>query len=116
MIELRRASAATDFGQDAVPVTFRFGVNVLLTLRNETDGTIRRQLEFPMGQILQFRLPVQPLTMPEPLDIDLLTAVDVALRDLAEVTQYITLPSAREQAEACRLMLQDAYDAATATG
>ncbi|KFC70965.1 hypothetical protein FG93_02722 [Bosea sp. LC85] len=69
-----------------------------------------------MGQILQFRLPVQPLTIPEPLDIDLLTAVDVALRDLAEVTQYITLPSAREQAEACRLMLQDAYDAATTTG
>lgn len=69
-----------------------------------------------MGQVLQFRMPLQPIAIPEPLDIDLLTAVDVALRDLAEIAQHITLASAREQAEACRLMLQDAYDAATAGG
>jgi hypothetical protein len=67
-----------------------------------------------MGQVLQFRMPLQPIAVPEPLDIDLLTAVDVALRDLAEIAQHITLASAREQAEACRTMLQDAYDAATA--
>lgn len=69
-----------------------------------------------MGQILQFRLPARPLPVPEPLDIDLLTAVDAALRDLAEITPHIVQPAAREQAEACRVMLQDAYDAAVATG
>ncbi|WP_439495422.1 hypothetical protein [Bosea sp. (in: a-proteobacteria)] len=68
-----------------------------------------------MGQVLQFRVPLQPIAVPEPLDIDLLTAVDVALRDLAEIAQHITLASAREQAEACRAMLQDAYDAAVAS-
>ncbi|WP_056712789.1 hypothetical protein [Bosea sp. Leaf344] len=63
-----------------------------------------------MGQILQFRLRPQPVVGADALD--LLSAVDFALRDLAEITQHIILDSAREQAEACRQMLQDAYDAA----
>lgn len=63
-----------------------------------------------MGQILQFRLRAQPTVSADALDI--VSAVDFALRDLAEITQHIILDSAREQAEACRQMLQDAYDAA----
>lgn len=69
-----------------------------------------------MGQVLQFRMPErQPLEVEaEPLDIDLMTAVDVALRDLADIIPYIALPAAREQAEACQRMLQNCLDAALA--
>lgn len=63
-----------------------------------------------MGQVLQFRLRQQPVVNPDALD--LLSAVDFALRDLADITQHILLNSAREQALACRDMLQEAYDAA----
>lgn len=63
-----------------------------------------------MGQILQFRLRPQPVVNSDALD--LLSAVDFALRDLADITQHIVLDSAREQAQACREMLQEAYDAA----
>lgn len=46
------------------------------------------------------------------MDIDLLTAVDVALRDLADITRHISLEAAREQAEICRRMLKAAFEAA----
>lgn len=67
-----------------------------------------------MGMVLQF--PVAALRQrAEPDDgIDLLTAVDVALRDLSDIICHIGLPAAREQAEACRDMLQSAFDAALA--
>lgn len=45
-------------------------------------------------------------------EIDLVTAVDVALRDLADITRHSTLEAARAQAEACRRMLKAAFDAA----
>ncbi|MDX3810059.1 hypothetical protein ACXIUS_07635 [Bosea thiooxidans] len=41
----------------------------------------------------------------------LLSAVDFALRDLAEIMPHITLDTAREQAEACRAMLAEAFNA-----
>jgi hypothetical protein len=65
-----------------------------------------------MGMVLQFPVAVRA---PEQDDeIDLLTAVDVALRDLSDIIRHIGLPAAREQAEACREMLQSAFDAAVA--
>lgn len=74
-----------------------------------------------MCQVLEFRPPArkrEPGTeqmaeqMAEHLDIDLLSAVDFALRDIADITRHIVAPEAREQAEACRRMLQDAFNAA----
>jgi hypothetical protein len=50
------------------------------------------------------------------LDIDLMSAVDVALRDLADITQHISLEAAREQAEICRRMLKAAFEAALCEG
>ncbi|MGO4407174.1 hypothetical protein AB4Z10_23290 [Bosea sp. RAF48] len=63
-----------------------------------------------MGQVIAFRRPQQPLAAPEPV-LGLLSAVDFALRDLAEIMPHITLDTARAQAEACRAMLAQAFDA-----
>ena len=46
------------------------------------------------------------------LEIDLLTAVDAAIRDLREITLRWGEETSRQQAEACRLMLEKAFDAA----
>ena len=43
--------------------------------------------------------------------LGLMSAVDSALRDLAEILPHIALDSARQQAEACRAMLAQAFDA-----
>lgn len=45
-------------------------------------------------------------------DIDLLTAVDVAIRDLRDIMRCWGQDSARRQAEDCRRMLENAFDAA----
>lgn len=57
-----------------------------------------------MGQVLQFRLPAidSEDALPE---IDLITAVEVALRDLADIAPFVTLASARAQLFACREVL-----------
>ena len=47
---------------------------------------------------------------PEPV-LGLMSAVDFALRDLAEIMPHIALDTARAQAEACRAMLARAFDA-----
>jgi hypothetical protein len=44
-------------------------------------------------------------------DIDLLTAIDAAIRDLRDIAERWD-PSSRLQAEECRLMLERAYAAA----
>jgi hypothetical protein len=64
-----------------------------------------------MGNVVQF-----PVARWCPADdeIDLLTAVDVALRDLTDIIRDFGAPAMREQAEACRQMLQRAFDAALA--
>ena len=63
-----------------------------------------------MGQVIAFRRPPQPAPVGQPV-LGLLSAVDFALRDLAEIMPHITLDSARQQAEACRAMLAEAFDA-----
>ncbi|MCO5090826.1 hypothetical protein [Bosea sp. (in: a-proteobacteria)] len=64
-----------------------------------------------MGQVIAFRLPPQPAATANEPALGLLSAVDFALRDLAEILPHIGLASAREQAEACRAMLAQAFDA-----
>jgi hypothetical protein len=68
-----------------------------------------------MGQVLQFRLPLPEASDLCP-DIDLITAVDVALRDLADVLPHVALASARAQLSACRDMLQAAFNSAVEAG
>lgn len=63
-----------------------------------------------MGQVIAFRRPPQPVATGQPV-LGLLSAVDFALRDLAEIMPHIALDSAREQAEACRAMLAEAFNA-----
>jgi hypothetical protein len=46
------------------------------------------------------------------VEIDLLTAVDVAIRDLRDIVRRWGEESALEQAHACRETLEKAYDAA----
>jgi hypothetical protein len=59
-------------------------------------------------------IPFRPrASKPEPtLEIDLLTAVDVAIRDLREISLRWGEEAARRQAEECRIMLEDAFHAA----
>jgi hypothetical protein len=59
---------------------------------------------------------VIPFKKPEPepamtVDIDLLTAVDAAIRDLRDIAQGCDV-KLREQADECRRMLERAYCAA----
>lgn len=63
-----------------------------------------------MGQVIAFRRPPQPAPEGQPV-MGLLSAVDFALRDLAEIMPHITLDAAREQAEACRALLAEAFNA-----
>ncbi len=63
-----------------------------------------------MAEIIQFRSRAD--IAEESPDIDLLTAVDVAIRDLRDIAARCTEASARLQAEECRRMLERAYDAA----
>jgi hypothetical protein len=63
-----------------------------------------------LADVIQFR-PKAP--KPEPsIEIDLLTAVDVAIRDLREISLRWGEEAARRQAEECRIMLEEAFDAA----
>lgn len=64
----------------------------------------------PMGQVIAFRRPSLPVASEQPV-LGLMSAVDFALRDLAEIMPHIALDTAREQAEACRAMLADAFNA-----
>ncbi|KPH81048.1 hypothetical protein [Bosea vaviloviae] len=62
-----------------------------------------------MGQVLQFRLPPARAEAPIGDALDLLSAVDFALRDLTDIGNHVTLEAVREQAAACRQMLEAAY-------
>jgi hypothetical protein len=62
-----------------------------------------------MSNVIPFKKPE-----PEPAlasDIDLLTAVDAAIRDLRDIAQGCDV-KAREQADECRRMLEHAYGVA----
>jgi len=67
-------------------------------------------VEYPLADVIPFR-PRAPKPEPEP-EIDLLTAVDVAIRDLREISNRWGEESARRQADECRLMLEGAFNAA----
>jgi hypothetical protein len=62
-----------------------------------------------MADIIPF--PIRP-AYEEDEEIDLLTAVDVAIRDLREIASRWGEESSRRQAEECRLMLERAFNAA----
>lgn len=65
-----------------------------------------------MGVIVAFRPRVEPSVQSEDeSEIDLFTAVDVAIRDLRDIAQRWGEPGALAQAEACREMLERAYAA-----
>lgn len=69
-----------------------------------------------MGQVLQFR-PLKPVVAESDGDaLDLLSAIDFALRDLRDIAPHILHEGAREQAKQCQQMLQDAFDAALMVG
>jgi hypothetical protein len=65
-----------------------------------------------MADIIPF--PARRLSEPEPeaIDIDLITAVDVAIRDLRDIARALGEDGVRRQAEECRLMLERAFNAA----
>jgi hypothetical protein len=63
-----------------------------------------------MAEIIQFRSRAD--IADESAEIDLLTAVDAAIRDLRDIQTRWGEEAARIQAEECRLMLERAFDAA----
>jgi hypothetical protein len=64
-----------------------------------------------MAEIIPFPVAALRDENAEP-DIDLLTAVDVAIRDLRDIALALGEERVREQAEACRRMLERAFEAA----
>ena len=67
-----------------------------------------------MGDVIPF--PQKPEWLDEEHEIDLLTAVDAAIRDLREISRRWGDDAARRQAEECRLMLERAFDEAICKG
>jgi len=67
-----------------------------------------------MGQVIAFPEPKAKIS--EEPGIDLLTAVDVAIRDLRDIGGRCDDPLARALAEDCRKMLQRAFEDALLTG
>ena len=62
-----------------------------------------------MGEIIKFRSKAD--LAEEAGDIDLLTAVDAAIRDLRDISERWGEEAARLQAEECRQMLERAFNA-----
>jgi hypothetical protein len=67
-----------------------------------------------MAQVIPFRRNVTPAD--EEIEIDLLTAVDVAIRDLRDISSRCNQEAARRQADECCRMLERALHAALAEG
>jgi hypothetical protein len=65
-----------------------------------------------MAEIIPFPLLRSLEIDDDDMDVDLLTAVDVAIRDLRDIARALGEDAVREQAEACRRMLERAFDAA----
>lgn len=63
-----------------------------------------------MADIIQFRSKAD--IAEDSQEIDLITAVDVAIRDLRDIAERWGDESVRIQAEECRRMLERAYNAA----
>jgi hypothetical protein len=63
-----------------------------------------------MGDVIAFRpVAARPPAEDDECDVDILTALDVAIRDLRDIAADLTSDAARRQAEACRMMLERAY-------
>ena len=62
-----------------------------------------------MAMIIQF--PVREAAAEE-AEIDLLTAVDAAIRDLRDIADGVSEAALKQQAEECRQMLEQAFRAA----
>ncbi|GHE58865.1 hypothetical protein GCM10019059_17970 [Camelimonas fluminis] len=64
-----------------------------------------------MGNVVQFRMRprFENPVIDNDEDIDLMTALDVAIRDLRDIAGMCDRPEAREQANACLSMLERAY-------
>ncbi len=60
-----------------------------------------------MAQIIPF--PRRPLPE-DPLEVDLATAVDAAIRDLRDIQRLRDLADIRARAEECRAMLHRAFE------
>jgi hypothetical protein len=67
-----------------------------------------------MAQVIPFR--PKPILADEEIDIDLLTAVDVAIRDLRDISSHCQQEAARKQADECCRMLERALQSALAEG
>lgn len=67
-----------------------------------------------MAQVIPFRRNVTPAE--DEIDIDLLTAVDVAIRDLRDISSRCEQETARKQADECCRMLERALQSALAEG
>lgn len=68
-----------------------------------------------MAEIIQFPLRTAVSDQDDDedgADIDLITAVDVAIRDLRDIARALGEDTVREQAEACRRMLERAFHTA----
>jgi hypothetical protein len=63
-----------------------------------------------MAEIIRF--PVRNIVEEEVEEIDLLTAVDAAIRDLREIQRRWGEEAGRLQADECRQMLERAFNAA----
>ena len=65
-----------------------------------------------MGVVIAFRPKCDEFTAEDDdTDIDLYTAVDVAIRDLREIIRHWGEPAGLDQAEACKEMLERVYRA-----
>jgi hypothetical protein len=65
-----------------------------------------------VGEIIQFRKKNEDKEAVEEGEIDLLTAVDAAIRDLRDIADRWGEESSRRLAVECRRMLERAFDAA----
>jgi hypothetical protein len=66
-----------------------------------------------MADIVQFRSRADLAEEALDTDIDLITAVDAAIRDLRDIVELWGQEASRLQADECRLMLERALAAAT---
>ena len=66
-----------------------------------------------MAEVIPF--PVHRIVSDEDVEIDLMTAVDAAIRDLRDISLHWGEEASRQQAEACRLMLEKAFNSYAST-
>jgi len=63
-----------------------------------------------MGKVILF--PSRPEASEDEFRLDLLTAIDVAIRDLRDIAAQCGEPRARNRADECRQMPEEAFELA----